>query len=88
MNDWDTNQELALRITADFFKLRELRAAISDVTETAQVVMRADLSVNDYHTMIHAMELQHTIIAARLRLNIEAYRTLIEIKNGDDHAAE
>lgn len=83
MNDWDTNQELALRITADFFKLRELRAAITDVTETAQVVMGANLMVDDYHTMIHAMDLQHTIIAARLRLNIEAYRTLTEIKNGD-----
>jgi len=77
-DEWEISKGLALRITMDFFKLCELRNAIADVPAMAQVLIRANLSHDDFEVIVHAMELQHTIIAARLRLNVEAYRVFIE----------
>lgn len=78
--DWEVNKELALRITADFFKLRELDDAVNKphILDTILHNARID-AAGDTIAVLHAMSLQHTIIAARLRLNLEAYRVMVEI---------
>jgi hypothetical protein len=82
---WEMSQEMALRITADYFRLRDLRDALADVEGMAKVMIRSDLSIDDYQMIVSAMSVQQTIIAARLRLNVEAYRNLAEgAKNPGD----
>jgi len=85
MSDWEANKGLAQEITADYFKLRELRDAMVDTPTMCKVLVRSNIMVDHYQVMVHAMALQETVIAARLRLNLHAYETLTNVARSDPY---
>jgi hypothetical protein len=71
-------EELALKLTADYFKLRELRDALADTEAICKVLIRAGLPPTELHDLTYAMDLHLNVIADRFRVNRSAFKTMRE----------
>ena len=72
-------QQLALRLTADYFKLKELRMAIADMEHNAKLMIYIGLSPHEVHPLTLAFETQVTAIATRFKADLANFIML-----GDD----